>query len=143
MGRPFGGVDRSVARWDVVRSAVRSFGSFVRRSFLCRTFGRHSEGIVRRKEVDTKKLSPRQVRWAQELSQYHFRIDYRRGKSKQAADALSQPTQKEADKETLLLENEKDRPLSADVAGESFRLRTFTPLSDFQYSIYHAPSPYL
>ena len=26
--------------------------------------------------MDTKSLSSRQVRWAQELSQYHFRIDY-------------------------------------------------------------------
>ncbi len=27
--------------------------------------------------MDTKSLSFRQVRWAQELSRYHFRIDYR------------------------------------------------------------------
>ncbi len=26
--------------------------------------------------MDTKSLSSRQVRWAQELSRYHFRIDY-------------------------------------------------------------------
>ena len=29
--------------------------------------------------MDTKSLSSRQVRWAQELSQYHFQIDYRQG----------------------------------------------------------------
>ncbi len=27
--------------------------------------------------MDTKSLSSRQVRWAQELSRYYFRIDYR------------------------------------------------------------------
>ena len=27
--------------------------------------------------MDTKSLSSRQIRWAQELSQYHFRINYR------------------------------------------------------------------
>ena len=31
--------------------------------------------------MDTKSLSSRQVRWAQELSQYHFRIDYCYGKA--------------------------------------------------------------
>ena len=30
-----------------------------------------------RQFMDTKSLSSRQVRWAQELSRYHFRIDYR------------------------------------------------------------------
>ena len=30
-----------------------------------------------RRFMDTKSLSSRQVRWAQELSRYHFRIDYR------------------------------------------------------------------
>ncbi len=37
--------------------------------------------------IDTKSLSSRQVRWAQELSKYHFRIDYRQGKANGAADA--------------------------------------------------------
>ena len=30
-----------------------------------------------RRFMDTKSLSSRQVRWAQELSHYHFQIDYR------------------------------------------------------------------
>ena len=42
-----------------------------------------------RRFMDTKSLSSRQVRWAQELSRYHFRIDYRQGKANAAADALS------------------------------------------------------
>ena len=35
--------------------------------------------------MDTKSLDSRQVRWAQKLSKYHFRIDYRQGKAKRAA----------------------------------------------------------
>ena len=38
--------------------------------------------------MDTKSLSFRQVRWAQELSRYHFRIDYHQSKANGAADAL-------------------------------------------------------
>ncbi len=39
--------------------------------------------------MDMKSPSFRQVRWAQKLSRYHFRIDYRQGKANGAADALS------------------------------------------------------
>ena len=39
--------------------------------------------------MDTKSLSSRRVRWVQELSRYHFRIDYRQGKANTAANALS------------------------------------------------------
>ena len=52
--------------------------------------------------MDTKSLSSRQVRWAQELSQYHFQIDYRQGKANVAADALSQVPQKNQDEEDKL-----------------------------------------
>ena len=38
--------------------------------------------------MDTKSQSSRQVRWAQELSRYHFQIDYCQGKANAAADAL-------------------------------------------------------
>ena len=38
--------------------------------------------------MDTKNLSPRQVRWAQKLSRYHFRIDYYQNKVNAAANAL-------------------------------------------------------
>ena len=44
--------------------------------------------------MDTKSLSSQQVRWAQELSRYHFRIDYRQGKANAAADALSRVPQR-------------------------------------------------
>ena len=39
--------------------------------------------------MDIKSLSSKQVRWAQELSRYHFRIDYYQDKANGAADALS------------------------------------------------------
>ena len=39
--------------------------------------------------MDIKILNSKQVRWAQELSRYHFRIDYCQGKGNRAADALS------------------------------------------------------
>ena len=52
--------------------------------------------------MDTKSLSSRQVRWAQELSRYYFRIDYRQGKANTAADALLRFSQKSQDKEDKL-----------------------------------------
>ena len=58
--------------------------------------------------MDTKSLSSRQVRWAQELSRYHFRIDYCQGKANGAADALSRYLQQSAEeKETFRAENVK------------------------------------
>ena len=39
--------------------------------------------------MDRKSLRSKQVRWAQKLSRYYFRIDYRQGKANRAADALS------------------------------------------------------
>ena len=52
--------------------------------------------------MDTKNLSSRQVRWAQELFCYHFRIDYRQGKANGAADTLSQYPQRNAVEEDAL-----------------------------------------
>ncbi len=58
--------------------------------------------------MNTKNLSSRQVQWAQELSRYHFRIDYRQGKANGAADALSQYPQRSAEEqETLRAKNTK------------------------------------
>ena len=58
--------------------------------------------------IETKSLSSRQVRWAQELSRYHFQIDYRQGKANGAADALSRyPQQSAEEEETLRSENVK------------------------------------
>ena len=52
--------------------------------------------------MDTKSLSSRQVRWAQELSQYYFQIDYRQGKANGAADALPQYPQRSVEEEDIL-----------------------------------------
>ena len=52
--------------------------------------------------MDRKSLSSRQVRWSQEISCYHFQIDYRQGKSNGAADALSQYPQRNAEEENAL-----------------------------------------
>ncbi len=58
--------------------------------------------------MDMKSLSFRQVRWAQELSKYQFRIDYRQDKANGAANALSQYPQWSAEeKETLRAKNTK------------------------------------
>ena len=38
--------------------------------------------------INTKSLSSKQVRWAQKLSYYYFRIDYCQGKANGAANAL-------------------------------------------------------
>ncbi len=58
--------------------------------------------------IDMKSLSSRQVRWAQELSRYHFRIDYWQSKANRAADTLSWYPQRSAEEEeTLQVENTK------------------------------------
>ena len=58
--------------------------------------------------METKSLSSRQVRWAQELFCYHFRIDYRQGKANGAADALSRYSQQSVEEEkTFRAENVK------------------------------------
>ena len=49
--------------------------------------------------MDIKSLSSKQACWAQELSQYHFRIDYRQDKANAAADALSKFPQRNQDEE--------------------------------------------
>ena len=40
-----------------------------------------------RRFIDTKSLSSRQVWWAQDLSRYHFQINYNQNKAKTAAEA--------------------------------------------------------
>ena len=49
-----------------------------------------TDHINLKKFMEITCLSGRQIRWAQELLQYHFKIDYRPG-SKNPADALSRP----------------------------------------------------
>ena len=49
--------------------------------------------------MDTKSLSFRKVRWAQELSHYYFWINYCQGKANGAIDALSWYLQRIAEEE--------------------------------------------
>ena len=55
-----------------------------------------------RQFMDTKSLSSRQVRWAQELLRYHFQIDYRQAKANEAANALSRFSQRSFNEEKKL-----------------------------------------
>ena len=56
--------------------------------------------------MDMKSLSYRQVRWAQELSWYHFWIDYCQDKVNAAVDALSRfPQRSKDDEEEFQAEN--------------------------------------
>ena len=56
--------------------------------------------------MDIKSLSSKQVRWAQKLSRYHFRIDYCQGKANGAADVLSRFSQRnQVEKDELQTEN--------------------------------------
>ena len=56
--------------------------------------------------MDTKSLSSKQVRWAQELSRYNFRIDYCQGKAHTTVDALSRfPQQRQDEEDELWAEN--------------------------------------
>ena len=52
--------------------------------------------------INMKNLSSRQVRWAQELFRYHFRIDYCQSKANKAADALSRFLRRSHDEEEKL-----------------------------------------
>ena len=52
--------------------------------------------------IDIKRLSSRQVKWAQELSRYHFQINYCQNKANRTADALSRFPQRSFDKEKKL-----------------------------------------
>ena len=52
--------------------------------------------------MDTKSRSSRQNRWAQELSHYHFRIDYCLGKANAMADALLRFRQRKQNEEDKL-----------------------------------------
>ena len=100
-----------------------------------------------RRFMDTKSLSSRQVCWAQELSRYHFRIDYRQGKANAAADALSRfPQRSQDEKDELRAENGQilhylqNSLTNASLAGlslpSSFLLHLY---QDLIYGIYVPP----
>ena len=83
--------------------------------------------------MDTKSLSSRQVRLAQELSCYHFRINYCQGKANRAVNAFSRYPQWSTEKEkTLRAENVKIlhrlQSLLAKVSGLSVNSGHLSPL---------------
>lgn len=51
--------------------------------------------------IDTKSLNSRQVYWAQELAQYHFKIGYHQDKTNAAINILSHFSQKSQAKEEI------------------------------------------
>ena len=55
-----------------------------------------------RRFIDTKSLSSCPFCWAQELSRYHFRIDYHQDKANGAADALFRYLQRSQSEEEIL-----------------------------------------
>ena len=55
--------------------------------------------------MTTKQLSARQVRWAEYLSQFNFRIAFRAGKSNEKADTLTRREQDVKSQETLMKES--------------------------------------
>ena len=55
-----------------------------------------------RRFMEIKSLSSKHVRWAQELSHYHFQIDYCQGKANGADNVLSQYLQQSAEEEKTL-----------------------------------------
>ena len=81
--------------------------------------------------INTKSLSSWQVRWAQELSCYHFRIDYWQGKANRVADALLQYSQWNIkEKATFQVKNINILPrLQSSLANVSgLSLNVFSPL---------------
>lgn len=59
-----------------------------------------------KKFIETTCFSNRQIRWAHELLRYDFKIDYRL-RTKNLADALSQPLTDEDAKKELVEQNRK------------------------------------
>ena len=58
--------------------------------------------------METKSLSFKQVRWAQELSRYYFKIDYRQSKVNGTANSLSRyPQRSTKEEKTFRAENVK------------------------------------
>ena len=85
--------------------------------------------------MDTKSLSSRQVRWAQELSRYHFQIDYCQGKANRAANTLSRFPQRSFDekekfpaKNTQILHCLQSFLTRASLSGLSLGSNNLSPL---------------
>ena len=87
-----------------------------------------------RRFMDTKSLSSRQVRWAQELSRYYFRIDYCQRKANGAANALSCFPQRDDEEEanlqaknTQILHHLQSSPTNASILGLNISFPGLSP----------------
>ncbi len=107
-------LSKDYPRWDLVRNSRSKLLAILEAFKTLRHYfeGYKYEVLVLidhnnlRWFIDTKSLSSCQVRWAQELSQYHFQIDYHQGKANVVADALSRFSQRcQAKEKTLRDEN--------------------------------------
>ena len=97
--------------------------------------------------MNMKSLSSHQVRWAQELSRYHFQIDYQQGKANGSADALSRfPLEKLWWRRKALSRKQSNSLLCAVFSHKSqpFRPQFFKPQPRLRTRPLTArPSPYL
>ena len=73
--------------------------------------------------MTTKKLTPRQARWAEFLSEYNFIISYQSGKKNEKADALTRKPNK--------------RPINEDDERMEHRMQTLLPPKRFEHAIEH------
>ena len=71
--------------------------------------------------MTTKKLSPRQARWAEFLSEYNFIISYQSGKKNEKADALTRKP--------------NERPISEDNERLEHRMQTLLPRERFEHAV--------
>ena len=72
--------------------------------------------------MTTKKLTPRQARWAEFLSEYNFIISYQSGKKNEKADALTKKP--------------NERPVDGDKQLEH-RMQTLLPAERFEHAVEH------
>ena len=71
--------------------------------------------------MTTKKLTPRQARWAEFLSEYNFIISYQSGKKNEKANALTRKP--------------NERPISEDNERLEHRMQTLLPAERFKHAV--------
>jgi hypothetical protein len=88
-----------------------------------------------------RQLTARQARWAELLSQYNFRIEYRMGKSNERADALTRRSQDNQDKtmaqnrtQAILQPSQLDPRILADLTPDSTLLKGKAELAPVEAS---------
>ena len=74
--------------------------------------------------MTTKKLTPRQARWAEFLSEYNFIISYQSGKKNEKADALTRKP--------------NERPINENNKKLEHRMQMLLPPQRFEHAVEHA-----